>query len=433
MGYNIFNVKQVKPIFKTKLDAFIDSLGPALKDGTDITFADNDLTYSLQLQHERLADKGLDMDYEVYLRDAKDDVIHSSANWKDAHYESTMCFKNVGLRRTINKDGKKVYKDNRRSVVYEILTDVHEGTKPENENICCPNCSAVSTIAELQNGCPFCGTRYMMDDLFPKVTSYYFLEDVGMSGKEGKKEMVISMIASTLVLYLIALIVNLIKLPKPITMEVIKDNLWGGIGLAFVLTIFGVVTGYIVFSFYLILRLIIVGSKEAGKIGTVGSRNAFESRMKRISPEFSFEYFTSKAVSLIKTAVFAKNEQDLLFYTGMPMDKKMKNIIDLNYGGALGLAAFQEKDGVCTAITDVFFDVLYADDKKVYPKRQVFRAAFQRRTDIPINMNFSMTRIQCPTCGKSFDATKNKYCPSCGNVYNIASDDWTLVEVKYRK
>ena len=38
--------------------------------------------------------------------------------------------------------------------------------------------------------------------------------------------------------------------------------------------------------------------------------------------------------------------------------------------------------------------------------------------------------IECPSCGASFDATKNKNCPYCGNQYEITTDDWALVELK---
>ena len=164
-------------------------------------------------------------------------------------------------------------------------------------------------------------------------------------------------------------------------------------------------------------------------MGTAGSRSKFENRMKKLSPEFSFEYFTSKAISLIKTAVYSKNEEELLFYKGKPLEESFKNIIDLNYGGALGLESFKEEDNIVTAVTKAYFDVLYEENQKVKFKHQVFRATFQRRTDVPVNFNFSMTRISCPTCGSSFDATKNKFCPSCQNEYEIISDDWILTEL----
>ena len=120
-----------------------------------------------------------------------------------------------------------------------------------------------------------------------------------------------------------------------------------------------------------------------------------------------------------------------MFYEGGPLDPKMKDIIDLNYGGALGVLSFVDEGNCVKVVTKAYFDVLYANEDKVYYKSQVFSATFRRRTDIPVNFNFSMSRIACPSCGASFDATRIKNCPYCGNKYNMITDDWALVELKY--
>ena len=102
-----------------------------------------------------------------------------------------------------------------------------------------------------------------------------------------------------------------------------------------------------------------------------------------------------------------------------------------NYGGALGVKSFVNEENYVKVVTKAYFDVLYANDSKVFYKSQIFSATFRRRTDIPVNLNFSMTRIACPSCGASFDAPKIKDCPYCGNRYDGTSDDWVLVELKY--
>ncbi len=424
MGYNIFNVTQLKDSFKIKLGQFLNSLGPAISEGKSITFADRDINYSLELQHQRIKDKGLNIEYEMYERDSTPSNVYAGSNWKDAHYDSTVCFKNIGVKRTVTKDGKKLYKDNRKTVSYQTITDVLTGSHPDNESYCCPSCGAVAKISELVNGCPFCGATYKMDDLFPKVTGYYFLDDVGLSGREGKTGMIVSA-ASFAALSCIACFIFNIK-------DFIGHPIYTTLSM-FGVGLLGAVVGYFMYSIFLMVRLVVMGISSAGKLGTAGSRRNFENKMKSISPEFSFEYFTSKAISLIKTTIFAKNEQDLLFYKGQPIDPKFKDIIDLNYGGALGIAGFSEKDGVAAVFADAFFDVLYAEGDTVKFRNQVFRGVFMRRTDIPVNMNFSMTRIQCPTCGTNFDATRSKICPSCGRPYDLISDDWVLVELKIKK
>ena len=203
MGYNFFNVQKVKDSFKVKIEQFLKSLGPAIKNGEDITFADNDITYALRLQHDRIKEKGLDIDYELYERDTKPAPVFVGQNWSDAHYESAVCFKEIGVKRSVTKNGQVIFKDKRKTVSYQTITDVKTGTHPDDENYCCPSCGSVAKISELVNGCPYCGIRYKMDDLFPKVTSFYFLDAVGMTGKESREGMLPFLTITPIVLIII--------------------------------------------------------------------------------------------------------------------------------------------------------------------------------------------------------------------------------------
>ena len=425
MGF--FNIREITGTIRTKLLDFKNSLGEAIRQGKDISFADKDINYSLKLQNERLKEKGIDLQTQIYDRDRDGNKFLSGRKWKDAHYESTMCYSWCGIKRVVKKDGKWRYTDDRKSVIYETVTDVVNGAHPDNDPVNCPNCGMVSTVSGLQDGCSYCGTKFRMDDLFPKVSSYYFLDDVGMTKKEFAQGYWIFYLIALVSTYALACVLRPeIYLP----MNIIHNKSFL-IGSAVGMPLGSFITGYILYAYFLFMRMIVKAILSAGKMGTAGSRRAFESRMKRVSPEFSYEYFTSKAISLIKTVIFSKNPQDLLFYTGTEPDPRMKDIIDLNYGGALGCKSFKDEGNMVKVVTKAYFDVLYAKGDHIYSKSQVFAATFERRTDLPVNLNFSMTRIQCPTCGSSFDATKNKNCPYCDNPYEITTDDWALVELKY--
>ncbi|MBR5683391.1 MAG: hypothetical protein IKW96_09000 [Ruminococcus sp.] len=413
MGYNFFNIKEVPDAFNCKLNEFRASLGAAVGKGKNITFADNDITYTLKLQHDRISRKGLELDYDIYSRDDGKNKFIAGSNWRDAHYESTVCFNQSGIKRKVKIGGKTKYSDDHKSVLYETITDVVTGSHPDNDPFCCPNCGAVSTVAGLQNGCPHCGTRFQIDDLFPKVTSYYFLDSPGMTKKEFMSGYLVSYAITLIAMFILCLILH------------------KSIGFYIGFAIGSIFIAYILYAYFLLMKLIVGAISSAGKMGTAGSRSKFEKRMKKISPEFSYEYFTSKTLSLIKTAVFSEDESELLFYEGEKLDPKMKDIIDLNYGGALGCKSIREEGHFVTVETKAYFDVLYASGDKVFFKKQVFSAVLKRRTDIPVNFNFSMTKISCPSCCASFDATKNRNCPYCGNKYEITTDDWALAELKY--
>ncbi|MBO7424334.1 MAG: hypothetical protein J6U23_01535 [Clostridiales bacterium] len=426
MGYN-FQGGKLKDSFNQKLKNFVGSLGPAISDGKKIPFADSDLSYALELQHNRFKEKGLNIKYELYDRDKRTDAS-VGAEWRDARYESFVCHEQYGVKKKITKNGVVLFDDNRHNVMYTTITDVISGIHPDNESISCPNCGNVSTLAQLQGGCPYCGTVYKMDDLFPKVTGYHFLEDVAPTSGEHKAKMwlfILGGIVTTLLLGVFGTVLSLIR--GDFNYSIIPTFI-------FILPIYGMGTGFMAYGIYRLVRLFVVGPRQShGKFGTIGSRNSFEQRMKTISPDFSFEYFTSKAISLIKTAVFAPNEHNLMFYKGPDLDPYFKNIIEMNYGSALGLTGFQEDYGKVFVTTNAFFDVLYTEGDKVIFKRDVFKAVFVRRMDIPMDMNFSMTKMQCPSCGGNFNAVQNKYCPYCGKEYNIESLDWVLVELSRKQ
>ena len=428
MGYNLFRTKEVTGVFKKKLTDFKNSLGEAVRQGKNISFADNDINYVLKLQNERLKEKGVDLQTDIYARDESGKKFISGQNWKDAHYDSTVCFSWCGVKRIAKINGRRRYTDNRKSVIYETITDVVSGAHPDNDSCNCPNCGMASTVAGLQEGCSYCGTKFQMDDLFPKVSSYYFLDDAGMTTKEFWLGYLVFFFIALIGLYILCISLR----PEVFLPQNLIQNKGALIGIILGLPAASFLGGYLLYVYFIFIRMIVKLILSAGKMGTAGSRRAFESRMKRVSPEFSFEYFTSKALSLIKTAVYSKNEQDLLFYTGEKLDPKMKDIIDLNYGGGLGVKSFQDEGDQVKVVTKAYFDVLYAKDNKVYYRNQVFSATFKRRTDLPVNLNFSMSRIMCPTCGSSFDATKNKNCPYCDNPYEITTDDWALVELRYK-
>ena len=412
MGYNLFDTKEVTGFLLTRLNDFRASLGAAIGRGENIPFADNDVTYTLKLQHDRIIGKGLELDYEIYSRDDNKNKFNAGSNWKDAHYESTVCFNQSGIKRKVRKAGKIRYRDDRRTVLYETITDVFKGAHPDDDPFCCPNCGAVSTVAELQNGCSYCGTVFLMDDLFPKVTSFYFLDTPGMTKKEFLSGYLVSYFITLIATYILCLVFH------------------KSIGYYIGFTLGNIFIAYGFYAYFLFMKFIAGAISSAGKMGTAGSRRKFEDRMKKISPEFSYEYFTSKALSLIKMAVFSEDESNLMFYEGPKLDPEMKDIIDLNYGGALGCRNIYEDGNFVTVETKAYFDVLYACDNRVFFKKQIFTAVFKRRTDIPVNFNFSITKIACPSCGASFDATKSKNCPYCGHKYEITTDDWALVEVK---
>ena len=62
---------------------------------------------------------------------------------------------------------------------------------------------------------------------------------------------------------------------------------------------------------------------------------------------------------------------------------------------------------------------------KLTPISKVLR----KNITVPIQMNFSITKINCKSCGASFDATKQRTCPNCDSKYEMVDDDWVIMQI----
>lgn len=94
--------------------------------------------------------------------------------------------------------------------------------------------------------------------------------------------------------------------------------------------------------------------------------------------------------------IYSENASDLPYYEGPPLGSRFLNVIKSSYAGAVAL------------------------------KKDKVRAELRKNIRKPIDINFSIERIQCKSCGASFNAIRMRNCPHCGARYEIGDDDWII-------
>ncbi|MBO4609236.1 MAG: hypothetical protein J5696_05120 [Lachnospiraceae bacterium] len=395
----------------------------AFEPGARVMSADRELRYCLELQRNRLEKRNLRYTEEMIHRGPFPNGLNRVRSWKDGHYDTSWTVDFITHNRTIQRDGMKTYRKSVPQSIYETVVGVRDGEDVSGDIYSCPNCGSVSTIAELQDGCAHCGTHFEMSELYPKVKNYYFVFD--MSGKAEK------MFKTVLEYGLYLLPVNLIM-----CLAMFAKNYGGLRALASPRYLFAMlvtmvimipVIGYFGWFLDCFRRAFAV---MPSLFEVIGSRARFESHMSVISPEFTLEYFAAKMMSLFKIFVFSDKRTELPFYRGFGNGEEFDNIVDVASKGYIACKSVRTTGNMVNVTADLYFEISRDLGNKIKTRDEVYRIKAGRRTDIPYGNNFSITNIQCSSCGGSFDAFKSKTCPYCGAEYDQEKNDWVIYEMR---
>lgn len=392
--------------------------------------ASQDVKYGLELQHKRLKDKKLKMKYSIVPRGLLQNGPGYGKQWSDDRYICRMEYRTCCLSRSIYKNNKKLYENAQNSVFYQMITNVHNPSAVADELYSCPNCGAVSRIAALQSGCPYCGTFFEMNELYPKVSNYFFIKDSGYTTKEIKHsiaKVMLPCIAAAIIGYVLFFLLSASPEDGGGVMYIVTSTISGIIGG----TICGAISGYMIWAIIKLCSLF----AEAGKsipmlVNTAGSAGRFESFMKQYSPEFSYEYFSDKVVSMLKTIIFSEQPDDLPYYMGDALGSRFLDVVDSSYSGAVALKQYRVEGDLCYISADVYLENLYDNGSRISTKKDTVRVELRRNIRKPIDINFSIERIQCKSCGASFNAARMRNCPHCGTRYELGDDDWVITKLK---
>lgn len=413
MNTKPYNTKEEKMyrVFTDELEAWSST-------GAVPSMGNQDIHYYLDLQKERLEKRNLKMEYGMKLRGEHMDEIHHLI-FKDRIYTNMLAFSGYLQKTCFYREGKKVYEQEKPTTFYQTITKM-EQQRPE-ETYCCPSCGAISPIKVLLEGCPYCQTRFVMSDLFPKVTSYYFQYDVSMNEKESKvrtRKWILGGVVGALLL--------------GVGSTVIKGQELSIIGLVLGSIIAGPIAGYLLMSICMLLQLFGFGAGQTGMlVRTSGTKRKLKKIMCPHDKSFSYELFQGRILSLLKIMIFSKNTENLAVYEGKEACD-FANIVEAEYRGGIGLNKVKIEKGYCYLDLDVYMTVLY-DKGKICRENEVFRMVVCRKLQKESDLGFSIKKVQCSGCGGSFDATRERHCIYCGKEYHLKEDDWVVVGLRMER
>lgn len=397
--------------------------------GKEPSAGDQDMKYYLDLQEKRLKDHELIMEMDMESEEEIMSVGQVSENIPIigsgfAKFSKSLYAQYLNRSVKYLRNGKEVFKKADYPVMYQTIIS----PQPEEKGIgktsyVCPNCGAVSTLEELQEtGCPFCGTRYLMKDLYPKVANFYFVDNGSKSEGTWKSEKN-RILFGAAVLSIIQNVYTLITDPDFSLLQAIPTLILG-----FGLWAFAI---YLVYSIWHLIKLIKGGAKATVLIGsTAGSKRKISDTLKQFAADFDYEYFEGKALSLARILMLSKKPEDFVQYKGGALSDSFSDVVDIQYRGRIGVRKVRNVNNRIEVVLDLYLTNTLDQGGKLKQKDEVIEITMYHKADFPVDKSFSILKVQCPNCGGSFDAAKKKCCPFCDSEYDAGISDWIVTKIR---
>ncbi len=397
-------------------DMFAQELNAWQQDNIVPTCCDGDILYFLKLQKERLRKKGLKMTNRV-LPVKGSDYRTSTLSRKSPWYTTDMVY--AYINRTLRFDNMNgtVYEREVEQIMYEIIVHTPNDAQLANITTTCPNCGAVSPVAALEAGCKYCGTRFQITDLFPRVVNLFFLKTKSTATTSGiaLRTILFSMLAVFFVMFLFMLIGGVGFLPASLATCFFAAGFCGGL------------IGLILASLRMLVSIFDRdGMKHVSLYKWSSSKKKIINIMKKYDSGFAFDKFEGQIVALVRMAVFAEHPETLACYRGGQRDARFSDILEMTYTNATCLRKVWMEGNILHMSLRTWW-VNYSEiHGKVHKTGDCIDVEISRNVAYMESPGFSITSVACPNCGGSFDAVRQKICPYCGGIYHMENEGWVI-------
>ncbi len=340
---------------------------------------------------------------------------------KGENIHASVLYREAMRRLTVKRGDKVLKKENEPIIFYATLLQ-----KPgQGDHICtCPNCGHKGLVSVMRDGCPYCGSVFEINDVWPVFSSWYSVPGIAERSSlmpRLKKIITILFIAASAVSALITWFSN----PQDTAGENLLVSLVTGVFMGGAAAFFG----YMLFSFGLLGKVFSAAGRSMPLLRGLKTKDSLESLMKGLEPDFSYPLFEGRMVSLLRAIAYTDDRSSLSIYEGDEDLSFLDSLIDMQYRGVLQLLSHQISGGVIRLKLKAFMDDLHYDGK-VRRRDEEYIICTEKDISAQTDPGFSLCSVSCKSCGASFDALHMRCCPYCSSPYLLVHDDWMITSIQ---
>ena len=385
-----------------------------------------DLRFGMDCQRQRLGKLGLTMTKKFDKTGAEN--AHSKEFIKSP-YTYTVTSSRCNYETDFYKDGQFLSRsDVNEETLYMGILNKQEDAQARYT---CRNCGHNDFLARFTSGCPMCGTTYEMQQTYPCVSGYYTRPTV-LSKAAYKGMMKFQSWYCTVVGVFFGLLAGLAiaddnnySAGEALGMCIFMIILFAG-GL----TLFGLLVSHVFLGPALAAKKAVQNNQLKDVKAAAETQTRMEAELKQYIPDFSYEYFEEKTMSLLRGIVFSDDREQLTIYDGQDDLRFMNDIVDVEYRGAIEYVGHTVDQGILRVNVKALVVCAYYLQGTVSFHKQTFAMTLSKRIKEE-DYGFSIHAVNCKSCGGSFDAIHVSTCPYCGVQYSLVEDHWVVNQITF--
>ena len=392
----------------------------------------------LSLQKRRMERKHVTMDFTAE-RKRYGGVSVTKERYFDGKYDITDAHERIAATRTYACNGRPVLKKTDDELAhYGILN-----AKPvsEGNRIICPNCGNETTRENLLDGCDFCGTKFTVEDLGARVSSFALRQDYQIAYDKyrdsrryyGNRAFLVGALPAA-VLSLLGFIGAWDATDTGVVMNVVATVLGtlflaGSAGLfvryAFWATVFPVIQAKKSLSYYTKKRL--------------EQRKAAESKTEEVGQAirafdklFSLEGFFSSVQNKLAAIHYAETPAEIRPFASLPLERFLasyQNVVDMDVA-ELSLLSYRADDKLQHIELRAALTLTETDGVRFTQREETLRLKLEKSAACKTEAVCGPSVLRCRSCGASLSLAEGGKCEYCGTELNLRDYDWVITDYR---
>lgn len=403
----------------------------------------------LSLQKRRLADLGitLHMDTKEMQYAGEDDYIPMirERNYDDGKYKIAIVKQQICGIKTFSAEDKQLYQVRANQVAnYTLLTAFQRG----KDNVVCPSCGNTTTRENLLDGCDYCHSKFMIEDLGEKVQDFSFRSDYAVEYAKYRKArswmwrwgFILGGIPG-------AVFMTVVAIKTYFEGWMLGNRIGPFIGIlgGLMAVVFMALVSTIILSFILWFLIFPVVQTIAGinyrtkkQIQTAKEKasrdTAAEESVRRFDVRFSLQGFYGNIENKLAGIHFANSEKEINAYATIDLSHHLpmyQKVVDMEVD-SMSLEDYTVQNGLQHAKVLVNLQLLQSDGRAVKKKTERIALDLIKSADCKTQAVTGPELIRCKGCGASISLLEGKRCQYCGGDIPLFEHDWVITgyEVK---